>query len=181
VLTAICSVISSCSKVNHGLSKETKSAYYQKENSTYKKKNFDSLMSEVEKTMSSGLDTYKGLLFDKAFVELFDHSPSYYDDVTRLLSEQDVTNIQAIICVLAMQHLNLDDYIKLCGFYIKLNDRNKISEDTIERLIGGFLDIHIIPENYDDPKVIGVLNAFKNNRKTSATLKTMIDDILAGK
>ncbi|HZX59714.1 MAG TPA: hypothetical protein VFE54_13350, partial [Mucilaginibacter sp.] len=124
---------------------------------------------------------YKGLLLDKAFLEIFEHSPSYFDDATKLLSKQNVTDNQAIICVLAMQNLNLDDYVKLCYFYIKLNDCNNISDDTIERLILGYLDIHIISENYNDPKVIAVLNAFKNDRKTSPTVKNVIENILARK
>jgi len=171
-LSVICVALYSCS--NH-------SQISDKEKPTYKKKNFDSLMNVVEKGMP-GLEWYGALIANKAFVEIYEHSSSYFEDVKKLLSKEQFTQDQAVICVFSIQKLNINDYVELCRIYTELYDQHKISENTLELIIiRDFLKKRVIADNYTNPKVIALLNTLNNDKMISKNFKAMIEDILSGK
>jgi len=144
---------------------------------SYRRKNFDSLLNIVNKNASTGLDTYKALLLDSAFTEIFEHSTFYFEDVTKFLSNGNVSKSDGFICAFAMQNLNIYDYLKLCRIYKELYDNRKISDYTMERLIGGFLDIHIIEDNRDNIEVATWLKAVHIDPKSSNELKRFMEDV----
>jgi len=169
-LSVICIVLYSCSNHNS-----------EKEKPIYKKKNFDSLMNVVEKALP-GLDWYGAFIANKAFVEIYEHSSSYFDDVKKLLLKKQFNEDQAVICIFSMQNLNIDDYVELCRIYTELYDQHKISEDTLELIIiRDFLKKRVIGDNYTNPKVIALLNTLHNGQRISKSFKGVIEDILAGK
>lgn len=137
-------------------------------------------MSAAEKGMP--LDYYEELLANKAFVEIFEHSSSYFDDVIKLLSKEKFTNEQLTICTYAMQNLDTNDYVGLCGLYVELYNHHKISEGVLEEIImPDFLQKRIIAKNYADPNVIKVLNTIHNSKNISKNFKEIIESILSGK
>ncbi len=150
-----------------------------KTHSVYKKKNFDSVLNSITAGRKEGLDYPEELLYDSAFVEIFAHSYNYFDDVVKLLRKGQFTDDQASHCIYAMQNLCLDDYIGLSKIYLNLYSTGKISEGMLEECITpSFLKIRIIEKNYDDPRVIEILNSILN-RNISKNFKTNIQNILS--
>jgi hypothetical protein len=181
LLIILSSAVYSCNNRDHylgGLQTVIENAYTQK--SIYKKKNFDSLLKIAEKSPPEF--KYEEVLRDTAFQELFDHSPNYLNDVKEFLLNKKFTYDEVTICICAMQTLDVDDYVKFCEVCADLFDQNKISEGDLYLLLRhGFLQRRIIIENYKDPSVVKLLNQLHNDKKTSLTMKSGIEDILAGK
>lgn len=166
---------------------------YQKKNTTtkiplqgildsdYHRKNFDSLMTIVCRE-TTALDYSEELLADSSFGCIYEHSSAYLEDAINLLSKEHFTDTQASVCIFAMQNLSVIDYARFCQFYVQLYDRNKISEGMLKQaILPNFLQKRIIPENYDDPHVIALLNDIKNHQMVSGEFKKEIANVLSGK
>jgi hypothetical protein len=165
ILASVCMVVVSCTNNNH---------------KGYKKKNFDSLINIVDRNHAGELNGTDELIEDSAFSEIFDHSPTYFDDVIKLLAKKEINQRKAYYCVFAMQNLKLDEYIRLCNIYKKLYDNNKIPEYTLERLIGGgFLEIRVIKDHNSNPDVIRFLNEMHDDKKVSKDFKNLLEEILS--
>ena len=95
----------------------------------------DSLLNHVKQSFASGLDFNNELLADSGFVEIFEHNVNYYDDVITLLNRNEIDTHKAYYCVLAMQSLDVDKYVRLCNIYLTLFDHIKISQGILETAI----------------------------------------------
>jgi hypothetical protein len=149
---------------------------------TYRKKNFDSLMNVVVKTFPpNGLDFSEGLLSSNAFVEIFEHSSIYFDDVTKLLTTERFNDLQASYCIYAMQNLTVTKYVELSRIYLRLYDEKKISEGMLNLLVTpNFLQKRIILENYTRADVEDILKTI-SKKNISIQFKETIKTILSGK
>lgn len=95
----------------------------------------DSLLNHVKQSFASGLDFNNELLADSGFVEIFEHNVNYYDDVITLLNRNEIDTHKAYYCVLGMQSLDVDKYVRLCNIYLTLFDHIKISQGILETAI----------------------------------------------
>lgn len=123
------------------------------------------------------------ILTDTAFVNVFEHSPVYFDDAMKFLQAGHFNAMQAHVCILAMQNLPVNDYVKLCDLYLSLFNQHKIAEGMLESAImPNFLNIRVITNNYCDPKVKALLTSIINNKNVSKKeFKNYLSDILSGK
>jgi hypothetical protein len=145
------------------------------------KKNYDSLMSLICKD-TSGLDFSEEVLADSNFRYIYEHSDAYLEDAIKILAKDSFTNKQASICIFEMQNLSVIDYVSFCEFYVKLFKAGKIPEGMLQQaIVPNFLQKRIIPENYSDPNVIGLLRNITSNKSVSTDFKMLIGDIQSGK
>ncbi len=147
----------------------------------YRKKNFDSLMIVMRKTLPSQLEETGEFLGNATFNEISDNSELYFDDVIAYLKTGKLDIDDAAILVYAMQNLKIDHYIQLCNIYENLYREKKITEYTLGQvLLPDFPTDKIIGENYSDPRVVSLLNKILKNDKISKDLQKMIANILDG-
>jgi hypothetical protein len=152
-----------------------------KDNRNYQKKNFDSLVNQVEKGLPTELDIYDQYLDQPAFVEILEHNPVYFHDMVDMMTKKKFTPVQAEICIFAMQNLDVKNYVDLCRMYAELYAAHRISEGMLTQVfIPPFLDRRIIIDHYDDPDVIAVLH-FIHELKISRRSEETIEEILDGK
>jgi hypothetical protein len=149
--------------------------------SSYHRKNFDSLLADVCKD-TSGLDFSEELLQSSSFRLIYEHSDAYIEDAIRVLSKGHFSTMQASVCIFAMQNLSAVDYVNFCQFYLRLYENNKITESMLKQaILPNFLESRIIPENYQDSNVILLLHEVQNNGSISQTFKNEIENVLSGK
>jgi len=168
---------SSCSNTDQRNEKQASNDT--KNDATYHKKNFDSLMS-VDKNLH--LDYYEELLNDKAFVSIYEHSSLYLNDAIAFLSKNNFNTMQAEVCICAMQNLDAKHYIGFCKFYLSLYENKRIVAGVLQdAILTDFLKKRIIIDNYTNPDVISLLNGLKNDKNMTKDFRRDIPDILSGK
>jgi hypothetical protein len=150
--------------------------------SSYKKMNFDSLLNLIQKQMPIELDVNEQFLLNKSFAEIFEHGTCYVDDAVHTLKEESITKDRAGICLLAMQNISVDDYLKIGDAYLELFTKDKIPEPMLQTyLFPGILDKNILLDNYDNRDVIALLTRIKKNSKVSKASREMIESVLEGR
>ncbi len=150
--------------------------------SNYSKGNFDSLMVVIEKAFPTGIDYGEEVLPSQAFKAIFDHSSIYLEDAIAFLSKENLSKLDASVCIFAMQNLLPDEYVKFCKVFIPLFEKKKIEEGILREAISpNFLQKRIIAENFTNPRVIELLNSIKNEKNLSTEFKDEIENILSGK
>jgi hypothetical protein len=146
------------------------------------KNNFDISIKIIDITIGdSGLDYHEEILTDSNFLILFEHSNAYKEDAIRYLRNSEHTSQQLLICILAMQNLEINDYIDFCEAFTMLYEKGNIPEWVLIVLISpNFLKKHVIIENYSNPKVIKLLERINNYSSASKELKQNVTEILSG-
>jgi|GEM_PF-1745858 len=136
----------------------------------------------IDKQKNDTLDFYEALLNNKDFVNIFEHSEFYFDDVTSYLKNESFNNMQAAICICAMQNLSVKKYVKLCSLVLLLYDNNKLTDGILEHAITpDFLRKRIIIDNYNDPDVVKLLRSIENDKKVpNEDFKKSLPQILSG-
>jgi len=156
--------------------------------SNYHKKNFDSLIVALDNKFNWKLEFTKELMGDTGFVEIYEHSSLYIDDMIKFLSEKralyqgEKPNTLLFLCIWSMQISSLADYIRLCSTLIDLYEEKVIREDVLyEAITPSFKGKWNIPHNYSDPNVIALLRRIHDHEKVSPELRKKIEEVLAGK
>ena len=86
----------------------------------YRKINFEKFIAEQK---DDSLDFYGELLGDKKFVNVFEHSSFYLNDVTLFLNKGNYNSMQVCICICAMQNLDVHDYVRFCTYLLSIDVR----------------------------------------------------------
>ncbi|WP_439697196.1 hypothetical protein ACFGVS_01650 [Mucilaginibacter sp. AW1-7] len=171
-----CMILFACTNNKQNLNNENFSSSRQKQ-TLYKKKNFDTLIQTIIKQTPRQMDVLEQYLDNKAFVEVFDHSLSYFPDVKKLLATRHFSAEQAFVCILAMQNLCIHDYLELCNIYLALYDDHMVSEQMLEAVIApNFLNKIILKENNDNPDVLNFLNSVLH-RNISIKFRKLIEEL----
>ena len=81
-----------------------------------------------------------------------------------------------------MQDLELNDYVDFCEAVVEVFNKGDLPEYCLKTIVfPNFLKKHIIIENYDNQRVIELLNRIRDNKSISADFKDNIVNILSGK
>ena len=169
-------ILFTCSNNSHNPNNENSSSFRQQQ-AFYKKKNFNALIQAIVTQSPKQMDVLEQYLDNKAFVEVFEHSSSYFPDVKKLLRARHFTTEQVFVCILTMQNLGINDYLELCNIYLKLYDNHLISEQMLEAvIIPNFLNKIILEENKDNSNVQIFLNSVLS-RNISIEFRKLIEDL----
>jgi hypothetical protein len=156
--------------------------------SSYHKKDFDSLIVSLDKDFDGNLEFTKALMSDTNFREIYLHSSSYFDDMLQFLSKKrslyqgEKSGMLACLCVWSMQNLSIAEYVKLCNTLVDLYEDKVITEGPLhEAILPNFGDSWIIPHNYSDPRVRALLQRIHDREGVSPELKKKVENVLLGK
>jgi hypothetical protein len=149
--------------------------------SNFNKKNFDSLIVNIDTSIGTSLDYSEELLANPSFMEIYNHSNSYFGDALNFISKDSLSGWHPYVCILVMQNLPISEYMKFCNVYLNLFEKGKISEGILHVLIDpNFFKKRVIPKNFNNPEVIKFLNKVLDNGKVSNEFKVRIKTILSG-
>lgn len=157
-------------------------------NSDYQKNFFDELMIKSGKKEWRTIEFIEQMYNDTAFMEVYNHSKFYYDDVVSFLKTEkfeDTLKYSPVCitkCIWAMQNLPLKQYVGFCDTIFTLFKSGKIANDELfEAISPNFGRKYIYRENYKNAAVVNLLIRVKSNQKISDNLRIEVDEILAGK
>jgi hypothetical protein len=148
--------------------------------STYRKIDFEKFIIEQK---DDSLDFYEELLANRPFVDILEHSKSYFPDVLSFLNRGNFNTGQVAISICAMQNLNVHDYVKLCNTILYLYNAKKLPVTILDHAIApDFLRKRIIIDNYTNPEVIALIKNIQSNKTPAdSDLLKWLPDVLSGK
>jgi hypothetical protein len=154
--------------------------------SSYEKKDFDNLMISIGKKDWRTIEVNEQMYNDTAFMEIYNHSQFYYDDVISFLKTdkfQDTLKYSAVSitdCIWAMQNLSLKQYVAFCDTIYSIYNSGKITNDELfEAISPDFGGKYILKENYKNADVIDLLRRINANQNISDSLRKKINEILS--
>ncbi|MBI5242251.1 MAG: hypothetical protein HY922_01050 [Elusimicrobia bacterium] len=141
---------------------------------------FEKTIANIEKWVVD-LTADAALFGSKEFINIYEHSTTYYGNVIVLLGKPGINDRQKVIAVFAMQRLPRKEYLLFLNVLLDLLEKDKINFFVYEAgPFPGFDWNTTLPENYKDPDIIAYLNKAKASSKLSQERKAYIGKILSG-
>jgi hypothetical protein len=148
----------------------------------YRKVDFDSAIFSIDRNLDSNWTFNEEVLNDSEFINIYEHGRVYKEEAIKFVMQKERTAQQLKICILTMQDLALDSYLDFCDAVVEVFDRGGLPEYCLKTIIfPNFLKKHAIIKNYDNRRVIGLLNRIRNNKSISTGFRDNIANILSGR
>lgn len=143
-------------------------------------KNFDSTILIIDRTVVD-LTVPDDLFTIDRFISLYKHPAFYLDSVVNFLNNPNNSQQQKLICIFAMQRLELSEYLLLSDKAIDLFNNGKIDESVFKKVFDPRFSNKppVLIKNYDDPKVAQILIKAMNTN-CSPEVKKRINSIATG-
>ena len=115
------------------------------------------------------------------FISIYESSMNYKDETLLFISDSTNSIQKKQIAVYSMQGLPDSLYIDFCSSAVGLHGKGIVTDELLEIIIFYSLNKkYQVVRNYQNPKVIALLQTFKVNCKRNET-KERIDNVLSGK
>ena len=148
----------------------------------HRKIDFDDTILSINSKLDSNWTFNEEVLTDSEFVNIYKQGKAYKEEAIRFVTQKGQSVQKLKICILAMQDLELNDYVDFCEAVVEVFNKGDLPEYCLKTIVfPNFLKKHIIIENYDNQRVIELLNRIRDNKSISADFKDNIVNILSGK
>ena len=142
----------------------------------------DSLLKSIDKQLNGTFDPPIQLYATKDFNFLYNNSEHYYKDITRVIGDERYSHNKKLICVYAMQKMELQRYLQFSKYCLQLLNTNKLKEDIFYFVIlpiGWNTDIRFA-ESYRNEDVAQFLRDALMSEKNSDRLRGSLSRIASG-
>jgi len=145
---------------------------------------FDTLLKNVDTEIQGIWDPPIRIAIaeDKCFLVLYDGAEKYYNNFINVLTSKEYKESEKMICIFAVQKLELNQYVKFTDDCILLFKKGAINEDMLYYVCfpDGWKTKYRFAENYNNEDVKRILTTVLSVKSLSKRTKVIVQHMYTG-